>query len=93
MVSGLNQTILSRDTLLVVIPAQNEAGAVAAIVRRVMAQGFDTLVVDDASTDITAERARLAGARVLSLPFHCGAWVAMQTGIRYALERDYVMRQ
>jgi glycosyltransferase involved in cell wall biosynthesis len=46
-------------------------------------------VVDDHSYDGTAEIARRAGARVLSLPFHAGSWVATQCGIRYGLDGDF----
>jgi glycosyltransferase involved in cell wall biosynthesis/GT2 family glycosyltransferase len=56
----------------VVIPARNEAATIGALVRRVRAQQapcdeIEVLVVDDASTDATAEVAEAAGARVLRL--------------------------
>ena len=74
---------------LVVIPARNEAGTVADIVRRARAQGLTVMVVDDASTDGTAKIAGQSGARVLRMPFHVGSWVATQCGIRYGLEAGY----
>ena len=49
----------------------------------------DVLVVDDGSTDDTADRASQAGARVASLPFNVGVGGAMRTGFRYAVEHDY----
>lgn len=78
-----------RKHTLVVIPARDEADTVGEIVARVLKMGFDALVVDDASNDQTAQKARASGAQVLSLPFNTGAWIAMQTGIRYALDEGY----
>ena len=49
----------------------------------------DVLVVDDGSTDATAQRAREAGAVVASLPFNQGLGAALQTGYLYALREGY----
>lgn len=79
---------ISPETL-VVIPAWDEVNDIGEVVRRVKAQGLDVLVVDDHSTDNTAEVAADAGARVIRLAIHVGAWAAMQTGIRVALRDGY----
>jgi len=54
----------------VVIPALNEEEPIAEVVREVIATGTprEVIVVDNGSTDRTAERARSAGARVVSAP-------------------------
>lgn len=53
----------------VVIPCLNEEEPIAQVVREVLAQGGDeVIVVDNGSTDATAARAREAGARVVSEP-------------------------
>jgi glycosyltransferase involved in cell wall biosynthesis len=50
----------------VVIPCLNEEIPIADVVREVLAQGVDeVVVVDNASTDATAARAQAAGARVV----------------------------
>lgn len=74
---------------LVVIPAWDEGNDISDVVHRVKSQGFDVLVVDDHSSDNTAQMAAEAGARVVRLAFHAGAWAAMQTGIRVALRDGY----
>lgn len=70
-----------------VIPALNEAATIAAVVSgaRAAAPGAMVVVVDDGSTDRTAERAAGAGAEVLRLPFNCGIGTAVQLGLRFAV--------
>src|SRR2546423_5902551 len=55
---------------LVVVPALNEEGPVARVIRECLATGVpkEVIVVDNGSTDRTAERARGAGARVTTAP-------------------------
>ena len=54
----------------VVIPALNEEEPIAAVVRECFATGVpaEVIIVDNGSTDRTAERAREAGARVITAP-------------------------
>jgi glycosyltransferase involved in cell wall biosynthesis len=53
----------------VVIPCLNEEEPIADVVREVLAQHVDeVIVVDNGSTDRTAERAAAAGARVIAEP-------------------------
>ncbi|MFI7023871.1 glycosyltransferase family 2 protein [Micromonospora sp. NPDC049900] len=77
--------------LLVIIPALNEAGSIADVVREVRGElpGVDVLVVDDGSTDRTAAVAAAAGARVARLPYNLGVGGAMRLGYRYAHDHDY----
>jgi len=79
--------------VLAVVPAHNEAGRVGTVVQGLAAQRLPVLVVDDGSTDGTAEEARAAGAVVLSLSPNRGKGEALKAGFRAALagaERDSV---
>lgn len=76
--------------IVILIPAHNEHTTIGEVVRDIkLHQGYDVIVIDDASTDDTAHAARNAGAIVLPLSLKLGAWGATQTGIRYALGRGY----
>jgi len=82
---------VTHERLLAVVPAWNEAGAIGGVVDEIRAfdSGIDVVVVDDASTDDTADVARAHGAKVLSLPFNVGIGGAVQTGFRYARDEGY----
>jgi glycosyltransferase involved in cell wall biosynthesis len=80
-----------RNRHLAVIPAYNESATVGSVVERVraFAPTFDVVVVNDGSTDDTADIARAAGADVLEMPFNVGIGGAVQTGFVYAKENGY----
>jgi glycosyltransferase involved in cell wall biosynthesis len=77
--------------LLVVVPAWNEEACVGGTVREVRAAvpAADIVVVDDGSTDRTAQQARLAGADVIQLPYNLGVGGAMRAGFRYGIRHGY----
>jgi glycosyltransferase involved in cell wall biosynthesis len=77
--------------LVVFIPAYNEAENLPAVLDGLHERlpDADVLVVDDGSTDRTADVARDHGAEVLSLGSNQGLRVGIAAGYRWALERGY----
>jgi glycosyltransferase involved in cell wall biosynthesis len=69
----------------VTIAAYNEAGVIARVIADVRHRGYPVVVVDDGSTDATAEAATQAGAVVICHPVNLGQGAALQTGIEFAL--------
>lgn len=75
---------------LIIMPAWNEALSIARVLDSLHKHGYHKIVVvDDCSEDGTADIAREKGAVVLTLPYNMGAWKAIQTGMRYALDKGY----
>jgi glycosyltransferase involved in cell wall biosynthesis len=76
----------------VVIPAYNEAKVLRRVVEEVRRLGPRVVVVDDGSTDATAEGALAGGATVLRHVVNLGQGGALQTGIDYVLAQgaEYV---
>jgi len=86
----------SPESVLVIVPAYNEEGAIANVVRSVQEHvpGVPVLVIDDCSGDGTINFARAAGAEVLALPHHLGLGGCVQAGYKLAHELgfEYVIR-
>ena len=82
---------METNEVLVIIPAFNEEKNISLIIEDIKRLPFhlEILVVNDGSNDYTAEYAKKAGAIVISLPFNLGYGVAIQTGFKYALYKNY----
>ncbi len=77
---------VGQSTISVIIPARNEEasiGRVVADVRCVVADA-EIIVVNDASTDATAQIARNAGAQVIDHAYSKGNGAAIKSGVRAA---------
>ena len=85
--SGLVSFVLAayqeRDSLPVLIDEIRAAAAARGL-------EFEVVVVDDGSTDATAERCAQAGARVVSHPYRKGNGAAVKTGARAATAETLV---
>ena len=79
-----------QPSVSVVIPALNEAESIGSVVRSMpWHQIAECIVVDNGSTDATAEAARAAGARVVNSPRGYGA--ACAAGAKAALAASDVL--
>ena len=70
-----------RHLVSVVIPARDEAPTVGAIVRAAASVAHEVIVVDDGSTDATAQLAASAGARVVTATAGPGKGQALRQGV------------
>lgn len=73
------------DGCWVVIPAYNEASRIGEVLADVLCLGVSVVVVDDASTDDTADRVRAYPVWLLQHPVNLGQGAALQTGLTFAL--------
>ncbi len=72
-----------------VLPCFNEAAHIRRVVREVHTHLSKVIVVDDGSTDDTADLARSAGAEIRPLPQNLGNGAAAQRGWRHARQLGY----
>jgi glycosyltransferase involved in cell wall biosynthesis len=78
--------VAQTDAVSIIIPAYNEADAIADVVSAIAAAGpwREIIVVDDGSKDETSARAGAAGAVVVRHPYNKGNGAAVKSGIRRA---------
>jgi glycosyltransferase involved in cell wall biosynthesis len=86
---------VAKDTtrLSIIIPAKNEAAVIGDVVTSVRSvyQNAEIVVVDDGSTDNTAQLARDSGAQVVTHPVSLGNGAAIKSGARAASGDVFVM--
>lgn len=78
---------------MIIIPAHNEEANIGVVVRKALEYGT-VLVVDDGSTDATADNAQCNGASVLSYGGNRGYAAALRAGYAHAIGtgHDYVVQ-
>ncbi len=81
---------LDRRKVAAIIPAYHEQVHVGKVVERTRAQLDHVLVVDDGSTDATADRARSHGAQVIVHPQNRGKGEAIKTGLHHWLAQPEI---
>ncbi len=81
---------LDRTNVAAVIPAYGEEAHIREVAERTRAQLDCVLVIDDGSSDATAERAREGGAEVIIHPENRGKGAAIKTGLRHWLGQEAI---
>ena len=78
---------------LVLIPAYNEEKNLERVIENLKkkAPQFDYIIINDGSTDHTEKLCRKKQYHYISLPVNLGLTGAMQTGMKYAKEKNYDM--
>lgn len=74
--------------VVALVPAHDEARSIAAVVTGALPHVARVVVVDDGSTDATADIAAAAGAEVIRLARNEGKGTAIRTGLRSVLTGD-----
>lgn len=72
---------------LVIIPAYNEEKTITDVIMRTKLYCPEVLVINDGSIDSTAEKAKQAGAKVITHKVNLGKGAALKTGCEYALQQ------
>lgn len=75
--------------VMALIPALNAARSVGPLIGETAAYVAQVVLIDDGSTDDTADIARAAGAVVLRHDVNRGKGAALKTGFAYALENGF----
>jgi polyprenyl-phospho-N-acetylgalactosaminyl synthase len=75
----------------IIVPAYNEATVIADVLRDLLKTGYSIVVIDDASSDGTAEIVKEFPVHYLKHKINMGQGAALQTGITFALSKgaDY----
>jgi glycosyltransferase involved in cell wall biosynthesis len=79
----------ARARIAVLIPAYNAAESLPGVIEGIKGYLSFILVVDDGSTDATAEVASAAGVQVLRHRLNRGKGMALRTGFRFLVHQGY----
>jgi len=77
---------MNESDISIIIPVYNEAQNIGNVIKSITERypTIEIIVINDGSTDNTAEEAKKAGAFVYNHPYNIGNGAAIKTGIRHA---------
>jgi len=87
LIIGLGENIIKEMKISIILPAYNEEASIKDVIERIrktLGQDIEIIVIDDCSSDKTADIARELKAVVLSNPYRMGNGAAIKRGIRAA---------
>lgn len=73
----------------IVVPTYNNAGTLAGVISRILPYSCDIIVINDGSTDSTAEILKEYGVRTLAHPVNKGKGAALKSGLTLAAQLGY----
>lgn len=85
---------MTTDRVIAIIPAYNEQGKIGVVVEKVKQQSqwvHCICVIDDGSTDHTAQEAEAAGAEVIRCAKNQGVGAAIRTGMVYGWQHHFTV--
>ena len=85
----MTRQLLTKQNVLIVVPALNEAASIGEVLSSLKQYGHPTVVVSDGSVDATADIARASGVAVLELAVNLGVGGALRAGFQYACRHGY----
>lgn len=85
----MHSTTNPEPSFCVTMPAYQEERNVAGVVRRTLRIATHVVVIDDGSSDRTAEKAAAAGAKILRHAQNKGKGAALHTGFRHARDHGF----
>jgi glycosyltransferase involved in cell wall biosynthesis len=81
---------MTGQSVWIVVPAYNESRVIGEVISRLIGhnRSYNVVVVDDGSTDGTADTLRALPVHILTHPENLGQGAALATGIEYALRQN-----
>ncbi|MFH1508504.1 MAG: glycosyltransferase family 2 protein [Candidatus Omnitrophota bacterium] len=74
---------------LIIIPTFNESRSIGKLLLKIKESGLEVVVIDDGSSDKTAEKAKEQGVIVIKNDTNQGKGATLKIGFTYALENGY----
>ena len=88
-VNDKHKTFLFSPLLAEELPGRLESQKIYDVIKSVVSRGYDVVVIDDGSSDATADEASRAGAVVISHYINRGYGAALTTGNDWAHQNNY----
>lgn len=89
MIMTQTKQIINEQKILVVVPTYNNAGTIATVIEQVRQYSDHVLVVNDGSTDATAEIINSLDVEHISYAHNRGKGYAIRSSFKYARENGY----
>jgi len=85
----MSEAFANRANVAALIPAYREENHIFEVAKRALAQLDHVVILNDGSPDATAQKAKEAGAEVISHEMNRGKGAAIKTGLRALTERGF----